>query len=151
MEEIRLTSGYCNYPIIYKVLAPSQVVVWDFWTINSIKQPGWLMESLLFPVFFFERGSIDQVWEQVIFVYSDVLLVLSNNHHKTSLSLGGGFKDSYFHSYLGEWSILTSISQMVWNHQLELLLTRMPKEKKPWTIDFSLPTSSSKRRFHTPL
>ena len=23
------------YPIIYKVLAPSQVVVWDFWTINS--------------------------------------------------------------------------------------------------------------------
>ena len=25
-----------KYPIIYKVLASSQVVVWDFWTINSI-------------------------------------------------------------------------------------------------------------------
>ena len=24
------------YPILYKVLAPSQVVVWNFWTINSI-------------------------------------------------------------------------------------------------------------------
>ncbi len=24
------------YPIIYKVLVPSQVVVWDFWTINNI-------------------------------------------------------------------------------------------------------------------
>ena len=24
------------YPIICKVLAPSQVVVWDFWTINSM-------------------------------------------------------------------------------------------------------------------
>ena len=24
-----------EYPIIYKVLAPSQAVVWDFWTINS--------------------------------------------------------------------------------------------------------------------
>ena len=36
MEEIlhQLISG--KYPITYKVLAPSQVVVWDFWTINSI-------------------------------------------------------------------------------------------------------------------
>ena len=24
------------YPVIYKVFAPSQVVVWDFWTINSM-------------------------------------------------------------------------------------------------------------------
>ena len=24
-----------NMPILYRVLAPSQVVVWDFWTINS--------------------------------------------------------------------------------------------------------------------
>ena len=30
MEEILLTSWYVKYPIIYKVLAPSQVVVWDF-------------------------------------------------------------------------------------------------------------------------
>ena len=102
------------------------------------------MESIVCR-FFFDRGSIDQVWAQVISVYSDVLLVLSNNHHKTSLSLGGGFTDFYVHSYLGERSILTNISQMGWNHQLELLLTRMPKENKPWTIDFSLPTSSSKR------
>ena len=27
-------------PIIYKALAPSQVVVWDFWTINSISMGG---------------------------------------------------------------------------------------------------------------
>ena len=26
------------YPIVYRVLAPSQVIVWDFWTINSRKQ-----------------------------------------------------------------------------------------------------------------
>ena len=26
------------YPIIFRVLAPSQVVVWDFWTINRIAQ-----------------------------------------------------------------------------------------------------------------
>ena len=26
-----------DYPIIYRVFVPSQVVVWDFWTINSIK------------------------------------------------------------------------------------------------------------------
>ena len=25
-----------DYPIIHRVLAPSQVVVWDFWTINSM-------------------------------------------------------------------------------------------------------------------
>ena len=65
-----------------------------------------------------------------------VLLVLSKNHHKASLSLGGGFTDFYFHSYLGEWSILTNISQMGWNHQLELLLTRMPKEKNPEPLNF---------------
>ena len=31
-SEIRLTSWYVVYPIIYKVLAPSQVAVWDFWS-----------------------------------------------------------------------------------------------------------------------
>ena len=30
MEEIRLTRWYGKYPTIYMVLAPSQVVVWDF-------------------------------------------------------------------------------------------------------------------------
>ncbi len=37
MAEIRLTSWYGKYPIICRVLAPSQVVVWDFWTINSME------------------------------------------------------------------------------------------------------------------
>ena len=37
MEEIRLTSWYGKYPIIYRVSKTSQVVVWNFWTINSIK------------------------------------------------------------------------------------------------------------------
>ena len=32
------TVGSWN-PIVYKVLAPSQVVVWDFWTINSTLGP----------------------------------------------------------------------------------------------------------------
>ncbi len=38
MEEIRhqLIDSLSVYPIIYRALAPSQVVVWDFWTINSI-------------------------------------------------------------------------------------------------------------------
>ena len=35
-EEILHQLRLVVYPIIYKVLAPSQVVVWDFWTINSI-------------------------------------------------------------------------------------------------------------------
>ena len=33
------------YPMIYRALGPSQVVVWDFWTINSIRcchqTPSW--------------------------------------------------------------------------------------------------------------
>ena len=33
------TSWYIVYPIIYKVSAPSQVVVWDFRTINSRNGP----------------------------------------------------------------------------------------------------------------
>ena len=41
---VNAPSWYREYPIIYKVLAPSQVVVWDFWTINSMiqdmNQPG---------------------------------------------------------------------------------------------------------------
>ncbi len=28
------------YPMIYRVLAPSQVVLWDFWTINSMSSHG---------------------------------------------------------------------------------------------------------------
>ena len=36
------TSWYGKYPIICRVLAPSQVVVWDFWTINSILPESWL-------------------------------------------------------------------------------------------------------------
>ncbi len=36
MEEIRLTSWYGKYPIIHRVLYIQPVVVWDFWTINSI-------------------------------------------------------------------------------------------------------------------
>ena len=32
--------------------------------------------------------------------------------------LGGGFKDFYFHPYLGKIPILTNILQMGWNHQL---------------------------------
>ena len=35
MEEILDQLRLVLYPIIYKVLAPSQVVVWDFWTINT--------------------------------------------------------------------------------------------------------------------
>ena len=35
-SEIRLTSWYGKYLIIYRVEHTSQVVVWDFWTINSI-------------------------------------------------------------------------------------------------------------------
>ena len=31
--------------------------------------------------------------------------------------LGGGFKYFIFHPYLGKWSNLTNIFQMVWNHQ----------------------------------
>ena len=34
MEEI--TRWYGKYPIIYKVLYIQTVVVWDFWTINSM-------------------------------------------------------------------------------------------------------------------
>ena len=34
-------------PIIYRVLGPSQVVVWDFWTINSIITPQ-LLSTLHF-------------------------------------------------------------------------------------------------------
>ena len=36
MEEILHQLKLVVYPIIYKVLAPSQVVIWDFWTINSM-------------------------------------------------------------------------------------------------------------------
>ena len=32
--------------------------------------------------------------------------------------LGGGFKYSFVHPYLGKWSNLTNIFQMGWNHQL---------------------------------
>ena len=35
--------------------------------------------------------------------------------------LGGGFKDFYFHPYLGKIPILTNIFQMGWNHQLGVL------------------------------
>ena len=35
MEEIRLTSWYGKYPIVYDGLSTSLVVVSDFWTINS--------------------------------------------------------------------------------------------------------------------
>ena len=34
-SKVRLTTWYRKYTIIYRVLAPSQVVVTDFWTINS--------------------------------------------------------------------------------------------------------------------
>ena len=40
---------------------------------------------------------------------------------KTKQGLAGGFKyDFDFHPYLGKWSILISIFQMGWNHQLEV-------------------------------
>ena len=32
----------------------------------------------------------------------------------------------YFHPYLGEWSILTNIFQMGWNHQLDKVLPVLP-------------------------
>ena len=35
-SKVRLTTWYRKYTIIYRVLAPSQVVVTDFWTINSV-------------------------------------------------------------------------------------------------------------------
>ena len=34
------TSWYGKYPLIYMVLAPFQMVVWDFWTINSMVFPN---------------------------------------------------------------------------------------------------------------
>ena len=38
----KLTSWYVKSPGIYKVLAPSQGVVWDFWTINSLTTIYWI-------------------------------------------------------------------------------------------------------------
>ena len=35
-------------------------------------------------------------------------------------NLGGGFKDCFFHPYLGKWSNLTHMFQTGWNHQLEI-------------------------------
>ena len=39
----------------------------------------------------------------------------------TLIYLGGGFKYSYFHPYLGKWSNLTNVFQRGWNHQLDRL------------------------------
>ena len=59
--------------------------------------------------------------------------------------LGGGFKHFYFHPYLGQWSNLTNIFQMGWNHrpvfvdeklcssslEIPLLLQGQASEKQP--------------------
>ena len=36
MDKIQLTTNDDDFPIIYRVKQPSQVVVSDFWTINSM-------------------------------------------------------------------------------------------------------------------
>ena len=67
-----ITSWYDKYPMIYRVLHTSQVVVWDFWTINSMYHldpvPG--LNSLAFPCHLrmpsmhtFSKTLLDQMWE----------------------------------------------------------------------------------------
>ena len=60
--------------------------------------------------------------------------------------LGGGFKFFYFHPYLGEWSNLTDIFQMRWNHQLVLewsfWLMTLPWFGHEMKWDFCLPSIS---------
>ena len=50
--------------------------------------------------------------------------------------LGGGFKNFYFHPYLGKIPILTNIFQLGWNHQ-PVFVTDTPSESltaRPWTM-----------------
>ncbi len=50
--------GQVVYPIIYKVFHKSQVVVWDFWTINSpTKNP-----STLPSIYFFNGLRVPMIW-----------------------------------------------------------------------------------------
>ena len=44
MDKIRLTTKDDDYPIIYSVKKPFQVVVWDFWTINSTSWEAFVLE-----------------------------------------------------------------------------------------------------------
>ena len=48
--------------------------------------------------------------------------------------LGGGFKDFYFHPYLGKVSILTNIFQMGWNHELDYWCTIKASKKSSFHI-----------------
>ena len=46
--------------------------------------------------------------------------------------LGGGFNFCFFHPYLGEWSNLTNIFQMGWNHQLGPGCNHHENHKNQW-------------------
>ena len=64
-SEIRLITWYGKYPRIYQVLYIQQVIVWDFWTINS-KQ----LDSIT---------HTSSIHEYMIFLATNILLILLVN------------------------------------------------------------------------
>ena len=78
-SEIRLITWYGKYPRIYQVLYIQQVIVWDFWTINS-KQ----LDSIT---------HTSSIHEYMIFLATNILLILLVNVGK------------YIHGSYGSYSI----------------------------------------------
>ena len=119
------------YPIIYRVSKTSQVVVWDFWTINSINMLvangtlcwGPLPQHLNFPM---TSWSSPKTSKRIDFFSKRELACLGAwnppNHHTIveRCFLGGGNSFFFLFSPLfGEDSQFDEhIFQMGWNHQL---------------------------------
>ena len=93
--------GTVLYPTIYRLLAPSQVVVWDFWTINSItKNIGLQVKSLANDScsWSFDRG--DQNPSTFPRICLHVTLESPFFPPNTSHSLLGGVSKTIVHLYI---------------------------------------------------
>ena len=80
-----------DYPIICRVLAPFQVVVWDFWTINSMTSPNGIIFHQDFPEIagvpwnpsnsYLKCSAFGRVFG-LDFIWSDFMLKMSFDHSK---------------------------------------------------------------------
>ena len=121
-----------NIPILYRVLAPSQVVVWDFWTKNSIMTPEkWFhftkgkktimgIEATARWLCHFTTGAAERKDERMCWIWmlyesmsqwEICCFLLEDDSNRTRLfleeiprTLGGGFKDFvwFLLKFLGE-------------------------------------------------
>ena len=93
-----------GYPIIYRVLGRSQVVVWDFWTINRILQVRtWRISEQRFNVHQIVWQKIPPGLQWLGFCHWCFSLVAHYYHrHTMTQVLKKHHSYKYFHSYRGK-------------------------------------------------